>query len=96
MSLIWDIDAAVAANLQHGAMALADPGTESLYGQLEAPAAEGAAKPVPYTAGLTPAQREQLQRDLDEARRDPWLTFAVPLAFALGAALSALWPWGVA
>lgn len=96
MSLIIDIDNAVAANLQHGAMAQADPGTESLYGQLEAPATEGAQPAAGYAAGLTPTQRDQLQRDLAEAGRDPWLMFAVPLAFALGAALSALYPWGLA
>ena len=45
-----DLDAAVAQHMAHGAMSGADPLTDSLYGQLEAPAAEGAQPALPYAA----------------------------------------------
>lgn len=50
MALLIDIDAACAEHLQHAAMAGADPLTDALYAQLEAPAAEGAMPALPYAA----------------------------------------------
>ncbi len=52
------LDEACAAHMQHGAMSGADPLTDSLYGQLEAPAAEGAQPAMPYPDGITAPQRE--------------------------------------
>lgn len=51
------LDEACTAHMAHGAMAGSDPLTDSLYSQLEAPAAEGAQQPTPYEAGMQP-QRE--------------------------------------
>lgn len=45
------LDAACTQHMAHGAMAGADPLTDSLYSQLEAPAAEGAQPATPYPAG---------------------------------------------
>lgn len=47
-------DDAVAQHMTHGAMAGADPLTDSLYGQLEAPAAVGGLPATPYPAGQAP------------------------------------------
>lgn len=76
-----DFDAAVADNMTHGAMAGADPLIDSLYGQLEAPAAEGALPPLPYSAGRAAA--------LAEAQRDPALRWVLPLGLLAGLVLSA-------
>lgn len=48
------LDEACRDHMAHGAMAGADPLTDSLYAQLEGPAAEGAHQPTPYTDGITP------------------------------------------
>ncbi len=48
------LDAACTQHMAHGAMAGADPLTDSLYSQLEAPAAEGAQQATPYHAGQQP------------------------------------------
>ena len=79
------LDAAVSAHLAHGAMAGADPLTDSLYGQLEAPAAEGATPAVDYCQGLADAQREL-----------PWLRRGMALAVVAALAASACSPWGFA
>ena len=70
-------DDAVAQHMTHGAMAGADPLTDSLYGQLEAPAAEGAQPATPYTAGQAP-KREH---------RGWWLTGITLLAALVSLAL---------
>lgn len=70
-------DDAVAQHMTHGAMAGADPLTDSLYGQLEAPAAEGGLPATPYPAGQAP-QREH---------RGWWLTGLTLLAALVGVAL---------
>lgn len=46
------LDDACRDHMAHGAMAGADPLTDSLYGQLEGPAAEGAQAPTPYAEGV--------------------------------------------
>lgn len=48
------LDAACTQHMAHGAMAGADPLTDSLYSQLEAPAAEAALPAIPYADGITP------------------------------------------
>ena len=73
------LDAAVAQHMTHGAMAGADPLTDSLYGQLEAPAAEGAQPATPYPAGQAP-QREN---------RGWWITGVTLLAVLISVALIA-------
>ncbi len=70
-------DDAVAQHMTHGAMAGADPLTDSLYGQLEAPAAEGGLPATPYTAGQAP-KREH---------RGWWLTGITLLAALVSLAL---------
>ena len=70
-------DDAVAQHMTHGAMAGADPLTDSLYGQLEAPAAEGVLPATPYPAGQAP-QREH---------RGWWLTGLTLLAALVSLAL---------
>jgi len=54
LAYLQAFDDAVAKHVAHGAMAGADPLTDSLYAQLEAPAAEGAQPPITYPAGQTP------------------------------------------
>ena len=70
-------DDAVAQHMTHGAMAGADPLTDSLYGQPEAPAAEGGLPATPYPAGQAP-QREH---------RGWWLTGITLLAALVSLAL---------
>lgn len=71
------LDAACTQHMAHGAMAGADPLTDSLYGQLEAPAAEGGLPATPYPAGQAP-QREH---------RGWWLTGITLLAALVSLAL---------
>lgn len=85
-------DAAIAAEMTHGAMTAADPLTDSLYAQLEAPAAEGAQPARTTGAGLTPRQRSALAQA--EALPIHWPGL-VAMA-ALVAAASYVWPWGFA
>lgn len=87
-----DFDTAVAAHMTHGAMAGADPLIDSLYGQLEAPAAEGAHPASTAGAGLTPQQRAALAQADDMPLHWPRLLAMA----ALVAAASYVWPWGVA
>ncbi len=87
-----DFDAAVAANLAHGAMAGGDPLIDSLHGQLEAPAAEGAHPASTAGAGLTQQQRTALA----QSGSDPWLYRGMLLAALVGAAVSACSPMGFA
>lgn len=47
------LDAACTDHMAHGAMAGADPLTDSLYLQLEAPAQEGGQQPTAYADGIT-------------------------------------------
>jgi hypothetical protein len=75
------LDDAIAANLQHAPMNTADPLTDSLFTQLEAPAAEGALPPLPYSAGRATA--------LAEAGHDPALRWVLPLGLLAGLLLSA-------
>jgi hypothetical protein len=70
-------DDAVAQHMTHGAMSGADPLTDSLYGQLEAPAAEGGLPATPYPAGQAP-QREH---------RGWWLASITLLAALVSAGL---------
>jgi hypothetical protein len=91
---LLQLDAAIAAHLAHGAMTGADPLTDSLFDQLEAPAAEGALPAGPVHCGLTDAQRIALAA----AEQDPALRWLLPLgalAGLLGTAASvAGWlPW---
>jgi len=74
------LDDATRQHMAHGAMSGADPLTDSLYSQLEAPAAEGAQQPSAYNAGQQP-EREH---------RGWWLTACTLLAALAGAAL---FPW---
>lgn len=85
-------NAAIAAEMAHGAMTTADPLTDSLYAQLEAPAAEGAQPTRTAGAGLTPQQRAALAQA--EALPIYWPGLAAMAALA--AAASYVWPWGVA
>lgn len=71
------LDEACRDHMAHGAMTGADPLTDSLYGQLEGPAAEGAQAPTPYQAGVPP-QREH---------RAWWLTGITLLAALVSVAL---------
>ena len=87
-----DFDTAVAAHLAHGAMAGADPLIDSLYGQLEAPAAEGAQPASTAGAGLTPQQCAALA----QAQHLPLHWPGLVAMAALAAAASYVWPWGVA
>lgn len=92
MQLI-DIDAAFMAHMVHGAMTGADPLVDSLYGQLEGPAAEGAQPASTAGAGLTDAQRDALA----EASRTPaWLWAGFVLAACASFAVSACHPLGFA
>ena len=86
------LDDAVAQHLAHGAMAGADPLTDALYAQLEAPAAEGAQPASTAGAGLTPQQRAALAQADDMPLHWPSLVVVA----ALVAAVSHVWPWGVA
>lgn len=74
------LDEACRDHMAHAAMAGADPLTDSLYGQLEGPAAEGAQQPTPYPAGMQP-QRES---------RAWWLASVTLLAALAGACFM---PW---
>jgi hypothetical protein len=89
---VEDFDAAFMAHMAHGAMAGNDPLTDSLFGQLEAAAAEGAMPAAPYAAGLTEQQRVELA----EAQSDPWLYWVLPAGVAVALALSHVWPLGLA
>ena len=91
-SILQRLDAAMNQHAQHGAMPVSDPLIDSLYGQLEGPAAEGAQAPGTADSGLTPAQREALAA-LDA---DPWWPALLALGLVGGAMASAMWPWGVA
>ena len=71
------LDAACTQHMAHGAMSGADPLTDSLYGQLEAPAAEGGLPATTYTAGQQP-QREH---------RGWWLTGLILLAVLVSVAM---------
>lgn len=51
LARLQSFDDAMAQHMAHGAMSGADPLTDSLYSQLEAPAAEGAQPATPYPAG---------------------------------------------
>lgn len=90
-----DIDTAVAAQLAHGAMAGADPLTDSFYALLDEAAAEGAQPAHSHGAGLTSEQRAALAA-LDAEGDNPWLVLALGLAAVAGCLVSALAPWGVA
>lgn len=88
------LDDAVASHMTHGAMTGADPLTDTLYGQLEGPACEGAQAHSTAGAGLNDAQRAAL----DAASRDPALRWVLPLGvlggLLLSAAAAAGWlPW---
>lgn len=85
------LDQSLQANLAGPAMHYADPCTEALFAQLEAPAEEGAQPPITTGAGLTPAQRAAL----DDATDDSWLLWLAPLAFVVAAAASAVGVWGL-
>ena len=86
------LDDAVAGHLAHGAMAGADPLIDSLYAQLEAPAAEGAQPASTAGAGLTPQQRTALA----QAEHMPVHWPGLVAVAALVAAASHVWPWGAA
>lgn len=86
------LDAAVAAHAKHGGMACADPLTDCLYAQLEAPAAEGALPPSQAGAGLTAMQLAALA----DAGDDPVLDWLLPLGVTAGALASWWWQWGFA
>jgi hypothetical protein len=73
-------------------MQLIDIDDDSLYGRLEAPAAEGAQPAHSTNAELTPAQRAALAEVADDS---PALWLAAVVAVAACAA-SALFPWGFA
>lgn len=87
-----EFDAAVAANLTHGAMTGADPLVEALYAQLEAPAAEGAHPPSTARAGLTAQQRAALA----QADAEPWLYLAMAVGAVVAVVASACSPLGFA
>ncbi len=91
MQLI-DLYAAVTQHMTPSAMAGADPLIDSLYGQLETQADEGAQPACSTGSGLTPAQRSALAA-VDEAAVPLWLA---ALVAAAACAASALWPWGSA
>lgn len=91
-TILTRIDDAVTAHAMHGAMAGTDPLTDSLYGQIEAAAAEGALPPSTTGAGLTPDQRAAMAA-IDAYWPPLWLAGLVAVA---ACAASALWPWGVA
>ena len=86
------LDDAIAHHLTHSAMAGADPLVDSLYSQLEAPAAEGAHPASTAGAGLTPQQRAALAQADDMPMHWPSLVAVA----ALVAAASYAWPWGFA
>lgn len=81
MGMFIDIDAACSDHMTHGAMTCADPLTEALYVQLEAPAAEGAHPALPYAASV-PTEPEH---------RGWWLLGITLLAALIG---GCLYPWG--
>lgn len=81
---VADLDAACIAHLAHGAMAGADPLIDSLYGQLEAPAAEGAQQASTASAGLTERQRAALA----ELDREPAVNWWLVVAFLASAVYS--------
>lgn len=87
-----DFETAVLQHLSHGAMTGTDPLVDSLYGQLEAPAAEGAQAHCTAGAGLTAEQRTALA-EADETGPALWLLALVAVACC---AASALWPLGFA
>ena len=78
------LDAAIAANLTHGAMAGNDPLTDSIFDQADAAAAcaqEGAMPAVSTGAGLTPQQIEAIARGAD----NPLLDLLMPATVAVSA-----------
>ncbi len=83
MPLLFDIDAAVTAHMQHGAMAGADPLTDSLLDQLETCAAEGAQPAAPYAHSRPQPQREH----------GAWWLLAGTLLATLGGLC--FYPWGI-
>lgn len=82
---------AIAAHLAHPAMGSFDPMHDQCFDC--ACAAEGAVPPVTTGAGLTPAQRAALA---DATTELPHLGKVLVGLVLLGAAASALWPWGTA
>lgn len=82
--------------MAHGAMAGTDPMTESSFNQLEAPAAEGAWPPLPYSAARlrdsttastttsTTASMAARAAALADAQRDPALRWLLPLGVVGG------------
>lgn len=71
------LDAAVSQHMAHGAMAGGDPLTDSLYGQMQAAAEEGAQPHSTTGAGLTP---EQIASLADSQADDWWLDVLMPAA----------------
>ncbi len=83
MATLQELDAACIAHLQHPAMPTADPLTDSLYAQLEAPASEGAQPHTAYADG-TP--------DSSAGNGPGWWLSATALLAALAGAC--FFPWG--
>lgn len=80
------LDDEVIAHLDHGPLCGDDLLADSMFGHLEAPAAEGALPMVGGPdAGLTPAQREALGSATD----DSWLLWLAPAGFLVAMAASA-------
>ena len=84
----------IAHHLAHGAMAGGDPLVDSLYGQLEGPAQEGAHAPLPYSAGR--AQERSARQRLAAAGRDPGLYWLMAAACVLVVLISIAYPLGAA
>ena len=83
------LDAAVANNLAHGAMAGDDPLTDSLRQQLECCAFEGGIDAAAY---IIPSQ----DAELADAACDPWLYWVMAAGGVAGVLLSVLYPLGFA
>lgn len=81
------LDDAIASNLQHGAMAGADPLVDSLYGPLESPAAEGAQPASTAGSGLTAQQRAALAEATQGLTPWRWMLATAALA------MLASWQW---
>ena len=86
------LDAAMQAEMQHGAMSGDDPLTDCLRRQLECAADEGARPPVTTGAGLTP-QQWRLLADTHREGGSGWMWIAGAL-LAVACALAQVYPMG--
>jgi hypothetical protein len=90
---LQQIDDAVAQHMQHGAMPVGDPLTESLYSALEAPAPENAQPRGPAPAPLSLEQQRGLADAAALGRGVQWLLLGTAVAPAAWHVVAVAWHW---